>query len=158
MRTLYSCFGLGYAPVASGTFGTLLGIPIYFLLIKVWDADWRVYALGTLIVFFVGWWASAYGEVDLNTHDSKKVVIDEVLGYLVTMFPLPLIVMDTLPQPWIWGFFLFRFYDIWKPGPAGYVDRNTPGGFGVMLDDAIAGVFAWVTMLLLSLIWSHIFV
>ena len=149
MRQLYTCCGLGLVPKAPGTFGTLMGIPLYFLLVKVWPGSLLAYALGTIIVFFVGWKACAYAEKDLNAHDDKRVVIDEVLGYLVAMFPIPF--ATPLPLAFVWGFLLFRFYDIAKPGPVGWIDRNTPGGLGVMLDDAVAGAFAWATMFMAAL-------
>ncbi|MDR2406413.1 MAG: phosphatidylglycerophosphatase A [Deltaproteobacteria bacterium] len=154
IRQFYTCFGLGLAPVASGTFGTLLGIPLYFLFRRF---GLPIYILATLAVFFSGWWACNRAETDLGTHDDHRVVIDEVLGYLVTMTSsIP--PEKQLPFAWVWGFFLFRLFDIWKPGPAGWVDRNTPGGLGVMLDDAVAGVFALVTMYVLTLIWHGFFV
>jgi phosphatidylglycerophosphatase A len=152
MRQLYTCCGLGLIPKAPGTFGTLMGIPIYFLLIKVWEGDLAAYVIGTLLVFFVGWLASAYAEKDLGGHDDKRVVIDEVLGYLIAMFPLPL--AAPLPLAFVWGFLLFRFYDILKPGPVGWIDRKVPGGLGVMLDDALAGIFAWITMFLAACLIS----
>jgi phosphatidylglycerophosphatase A len=153
IRQYYTCFGLGLAPIASGTFGTLLGIPLYLLLKRL---GLPLYVLATLIVFFTGWWACSRAESDLGTHDDHRVVIDEVLGYLVTMLIIPSV--RVIPLDWVWGFFLFRFYDIFKPGPAGWIDRSTPGGLGVMLDDAVAGVYAWVTLFLLDLLWRAWFV
>jgi phosphatidylglycerophosphatase A len=152
IRQIYTALGLGLAPMASGTFGTLMGIPLYFLLRRL---GLPLYILGTLIVFFVGWWASNKAEIELANHDDHRVVVDEVLGYLVTMIFIPS--QLPLPYAWIWGFFLFRLYDIWKPGPAGWIDRNTPGGLGVMLDDAVAGVYAWATMYALGFLWSYCF-
>jgi phosphatidylglycerophosphatase A len=122
-----------------------MGIPFYFLLNL---GHWSVYLGGVAIVFFVGWWASAIAEKDYGQHDDKRVVIDEVFGYLVTMFPSP------FPLPWwgfVWGFLLFRFFDIFKFGPVKWIDQKVPGGLGVMLDDGLAGVFAWVIMLLIGL-------
>ncbi|MDR2199917.1 MAG: phosphatidylglycerophosphatase A [Deltaproteobacteria bacterium] len=148
IRQTYTCCGLGLAPVASGTFGTLMGIPLYFLLRPL---GLPLYLLGTAVVFFGGWWVCERAEKDLGTHDDHRVVIDEVLGYLVTMIAIP--GQRPLPLAFVWGFFLFRFYDILKPGPAGWIDRNTPGGLGVMLDDLVAGVFAWATMYLLGWLW-----
>jgi phosphatidylglycerophosphatase A len=124
---------------------------------------WKLYAAGTLAVFLVGWWACARGEADLGGHDDGRMVIDEVLGYLVTMFPLPGAFplpsgfpaesAGPLPLSWAWGFALFRLFDIWKPWPVGAIDRRTPGGLGVMLDDAAAGILAWAALQLLGLAW-----
>ncbi|MDR1165601.1 MAG: phosphatidylglycerophosphatase A [Deltaproteobacteria bacterium] len=152
IRQIYTCFGLGLMPKAPGTFGTLLGIPLYFLFVRL---GWEWYVAGTLFVFFLGWWASNRAEVDLDSHDDHRAVIDEVLGYLVTMVPLPHV--SVLPCAFIWGFFLFRFFDILKPGPIGWIDREVSGGFGVMFDDFVAGIFAWVTMFLMGLLYSAAF-
>jgi phosphatidylglycerophosphatase A len=152
MRMLYTCCGLGRIPKAPGTFGTLMGVFIFFFIDFFYNQSPLALLITTLIVFFVGWLACAYAEKDLNTHDDKSVVIDEVLGYLIAMFPLPWVY--PLPLGFVWGFLLFRFYDILKPGPIGWIDRKMPGGLGVMLDDALAGLFAWVTMFIAAFIVS----
>ncbi|MDR2353837.1 MAG: phosphatidylglycerophosphatase A [Deltaproteobacteria bacterium] len=154
IRELYTCFGLGLLPKAPGTFGTLLGIPLYFLLILFFDL--KIFILVTIIVFFLGWWLCMKAEKELGTHDDHRVVIDEVLGYLVTMVPFP--ALPVLPLAWLWGFFLFRFFDILKPGPVGYADRNIQGGFGVMFDDLLAGLFAWIVLFLANYGYNHFFV
>ncbi|MDR2349739.1 MAG: phosphatidylglycerophosphatase A [Deltaproteobacteria bacterium] len=149
IRQLYTCCGLGLIPKAPGTFGTLMGIPLYFLVLKLWPGNLWVYLAAVAIVFFVGWWACERAEKDFGKHDDKRVVIDEALGYLVTMFPIPFV--QPLPLAFVWGFLLFRFYDIAKPGPVGAIDRKTPGGLGVMADDLVAGIFAWATMFVIAL-------
>ncbi|MDR2612063.1 MAG: phosphatidylglycerophosphatase A [Deltaproteobacteria bacterium] len=160
VRLLYTWFGLGLSPRAPGTCGTAGAIPLYFLVAwlseriaghPVWWTlgGWRFYALATLTVFLIGWWACDRGEADLGGHDDKRMVIDEVLGYLVTMFPL--LGPGPLPLSWLWGFALFRLFDIWKPGLVGWADERIPGGLGVMLDDAAAGSMAWASMQILGL-------
>jgi phosphatidylglycerophosphatase A len=146
IRQIYTACGLGLIPKAPGTFGTLLGIPLFFLFQL---GSWKIYLAATLLIFFIGWWASCQGEIDYGQHDDSRIVIDEVLGYLVTMFMVP----QVLPLGFIWGFVLFRLFDIWKPGPIGYLDRHCPGGLGVMLDDALAGIFAWVTLRIIASIY-----
>ncbi|MDR1037189.1 MAG: phosphatidylglycerophosphatase A [Deltaproteobacteria bacterium] len=159
VRLLYTWFGLGYIPKAPGTFGTIGAIPLYFLIMWLSDrgigplGGWRLYALATALVFLVGWWACDRGEADFGGHDDKRMVIDEVLGYLVTMFPI--FTADPVPHSWLVGFALFRIFDIWKPGPVGIIDQNTPGGLGVMLDDAMAGVLAWCGLQLLWVFFGH---
>jgi phosphatidylglycerophosphatase A len=169
VRLLYTWFGLGYIPKAPGTFGTAGAVPLYFFLMWLCGGlapgggqlsgtilgGWRLYALVTLAVFLAGWWACARGEADFGGHDDKRMVVDEVLGYLVTMFPLP--ASAPLPFSWLWGFALFRLLDIWKPGFVGAIDRKTPGGLGVMLDDAAAGALAWAALQLLGLAWALAF-
>lgn len=137
-RLIYLALGLGLAPKMPGTFGTLMGLPLYWLMSGF---SWPCYLLGCLAVFFIGWWASQQAEKDLGRHDAPEVVIDEVAGYLVTMFLAP-------PLPWamLWGFVFFRFFDIVKPWPVSWADEKVPGGLGVMLDDILAGVYAWMAM------------
>lgn len=137
-RLIYTGLGLGLAPKAPGTFGTLLGLPLYWLLVKT---GWPFYAAATIFVCLVGWLATQKAEKDLGHHDAPQVVIDEVAGYLVTMFMAP-------PLPWamVWGFVFFRFFDILKPWPVGWADKKLPGAFGVMADDILAGLYALLAM------------
>jgi phosphatidylglycerophosphatase A len=131
---LSSNAGLGYAPFASGTFGTLAGIPAYWLLAKLPPTLWL---LAVLALFFLSCWvAGAAGKI-YGIVDDGRIVIDELVGYLVTI--------AFLPFSWktaILGFFLFRFFDILKPQPARYFDRQIKNGYGVVLDDVVAGLYA----------------
>ncbi len=134
-------FGSGTIPFAPGTCGTLMAIPLYLL---IRDLPLAVY-LGILMVSIVaGVWVCDVTEKQLGIHDYKGIVWDEVCGYGVTML--------AAPQGWQWvvlGFFLFRLFDIWKPWPIGWLDKYVQGGFGVMIDDVLAGVYAWVVLQLL---------
>lgn len=133
--------GLGYAPVASGTFGTLAGIPAYWLLAKLPPALWL---LTVLALFFLACWvADAAGKI-YGIVDDGRIVIDELVGYLVTI--------ALLPFTWkaaVLGFLLFRFFDIAKPQPARYFDRTVKNGYGVVLDDVVAGLYGALTLRLL---------
>ena len=149
-KQIYTAGGLGLLPMAPGTWGTLMGIPIYFLLSLF---NWHVYLIGVAIVFLIGWWAASIAEKDYGHHDDKRVVVDEVFGYLIAMFLTP------FPLPWwgfIVGFALFRVFDIFKFGPVRYIDEKVGGGLGVMLDDGMAGVYAYVVMFLTGLIYKVI--
>ncbi|HHT0592716.1 TPA: phosphatidylglycerophosphatase A family protein [Legionella anisa] len=137
-------FGSGLMPTAPGTWGTLAAIPLYLLLM---GTNWVVYLFFTLIAFVLGVWVSEKVSRDLGVHDYKGIVWDEVVGYLLTMFLAPKGVIWML-----WGFILFRIFDIWKPQPIDYIDQKVRGGFGIMLDDVIAAVPAWIIMQLLA--WS----
>jgi phosphatidylglycerophosphatase A len=137
-----SGFYSGYAPFASGTVGTLVGIAIYFLLSKL---PLNIYAILTAAIFFSGVWLSSMAETILGAKDSGVIVIDEIAGYLVTMFALPVTGPSILA-----GFFLFRAFDVFKPFPIRRIDRHLPGGWGVMLDDILAGVYANLTMQFVS--------
>ncbi len=126
--------GLGYLPLIPGTFGTLAGIPICLLFGL---GGWVIYVSATVLLTVVGTWVAHQADRIFGVHDSRKVVIDEICGFLVTMafvVPSPLAIGA--------GFIFFRFFDIVKPFPAGYIDRNLPGGPGVMLDDIVAGIYA----------------
>lgn len=134
--------GSGYAPVASGTFGTLAAIPFYLLLAKL---SLPLYLLTLTAFFFLSCWVSGRAEIIFKEKDSGKIVIDEVVGYLVTMIAIPL--------DWryiVAGFLLFRFFDIVKPPPARWFDQKVKNGYGVVLDDVAAGVYAWLCLLLLT--------
>ncbi|MHB8535810.1 MAG: phosphatidylglycerophosphatase A family protein [Sulfuricaulis sp.] len=131
-------FGSGKAPVAPGTFGTLVGIPAYLLLQPL---AIYIYVAVVAGLFALGVWLCQVTERDLGMHDHSGIVWDEIVGYLITMF--------MAPAGWMWmalGFVLFRLFDIWKPFPIRQLERRTPGGFGIMLDDALAAVYAWVVL------------
>jgi len=126
--------GAGYSPVASGTVGTLAAIPFYLLLARL---PLSLYLLTLVPFFFFACWMSGLAEEIFGEKDSGKIVIDEVVGYLVTMVGVPLTVQGV-----VLGFFLFRFFDIVKVEPARYFDRHLKNGYGVVLDDVAAGVYA----------------
>ena len=127
-------FGSGLAPYAPGTFGTLVGIPFFMLVSAV---SLPIYLVLTALMFLVGVVVCERCSRDLGVHDHGGIVWDEIVGFLVTMIAVPL--------EWHWllsGFLLFRFFDILKPWPIRWFDRHVSGGFGIMLDDVIAGLFA----------------
>lgn len=135
-------FGSGLMPLAPGTWGTLAAIPVYWL---VSDTHWALYLLITALAFALGVWVSDKVTNDLGIHDYKGIVWDEVVGYLLTMF--------LAPPGLIWiliGFVLFRIFDIWKPQPIGYIDNKVKGGLGIMIDDVLAAVPAWLILQLLA--------
>jgi phosphatidylglycerophosphatase A len=103
----------------------------------------------TVLAFILGVWVSDKVSKDLGVHDYKGIVWDEVVGYLLTMF--------IAPKGLIWmllGFILFRIFDICKPQPIGYIDQKVHGGMGIMLDDVLAAVPAWLIIQILA--WSFI--
>lgn len=131
-------FGSGLAPKAPGTFGTLAAVPLY-LLMQHWDV-W-LYGLMLLITFTVGVWFCQRSSDDLGVHDHGGIVWDEFVGYWLTML--------MAPSGWQWvvlGFVLFRIFDIAKPWPIGPVDKQVGGGFGIMIDDVLAGIYALIVL------------
>jgi phosphatidylglycerophosphatase A len=134
-------FGSGLMPIAPGTWGTLAAIPIYLLLI---GTSPLVYLAITLIALIIGIGVSERVSRDLGEHDYAGIVWDEVVGYLLTMFMVP------VTLTWIIiGFILFRLFDILKPWPICYIDRHVQGGIGIMLDDVLAAIPAWIILQLL---------
>ena len=126
--------GTGFSPFASGTVGTLGAIPFYLLLARL---PLPLYLLSTVAFTLFACWVSGHAERLFGEHDSGKIVIDEVAGYLVTMTAVPLSVSGVVA-----GFLLFRLFDIVKPQPARWFDRSLKNGYGVVLDDVVAGIYA----------------
>ena len=127
-------FGTGCVRKMPGTIGTLAGVPFYLFMQEL---SWHFY-LGIILVFFlVGIWICEKTAKDLGVHDHPAIVWDEVVGYLVTML--------FAPAGWLWivlGFVLFRIFDICKPWPISWLDKQVKGGLGVMLDDIVAGLLS----------------
>ncbi|MEN8179333.1 MAG: phosphatidylglycerophosphatase A [Pseudomonadota bacterium] len=135
-------FGSGVMPFAPGTFGTLVAVPLYLLLEL---QPLFSYLITLLVAFVAGVWLCERTSRDLGVHDHGGIVWDEIVGYLITM--------TFAPPGWLWviiGFVLFRFFDILKPWPIRTIDRQVQGGFGIMLDDVLAGIYALLVMFLLS--------
>ncbi len=134
--------GSGLSPKAPGTAGTLLTVPLVYFLQQ---QTFLVYALVTLFVLATGSWVCGYAAKKLKVHDHSGIVYDEVAGFLITMM--------FVPAGWYWmlaGFALFRFFDAAKPWPISWFDKNIHGGFGIMLDDVIAGVISLSCLLLIE--------
>ena len=133
--------GTGYAPIASGTVGTLVGIPAVYFIDKYYPHYMLLVA--AVVLFFIGTRAAAVAEWWFEESDSHKIVIDEIVGYMLAMYLVP-VSAKTL----IIAFFLFRFFDIAKIWPAKYFDLR-PGPWAVMLDDVCAGIYSNIAIHLL---------
>jgi phosphatidylglycerophosphatase A len=134
--TLFSTgFYTGYFPIAPATFSTLtLGVALYLLIAHL---NPYIYGLLTLILFFSAIWLSDKSEKIFQRKDCSHIVIDELVGFLITMF--------LVPFEWIYllmGFLFFRFFDIIKPPPANIFNKRSKGGLDIVLDDVIAGIYA----------------
>lgn len=134
--------GAGYAPIASGTFGTMVAIPLFILLSR-WGTPGVL--AGLLFTAVLGIPAADHMERSLGASDPGKVVIDEIAGYLLAMAGSPVAAGHIIA-----GFFLFRFFDIVKPPPVRQAERYLRGGLGVVADDLLAGVYAWICLRLLE--------
>lgn len=135
-------FGSGLSPKAPGTAGTLMTVPLVYFLQQ---QTLLVYVLVTLFVLITGSWVCGYAAKKLQVHDHSAIVYDEVAGFLCTMF--------MVPANWtlmLTGFVLFRFFDAVKPWPISWLDKNMHGGFGIMFDDVVAGIFSLLCLMLLQ--------
>ncbi len=131
-------FGVGYSPVAPGTLGTLIAIPAFYFLSNISSPIYEITLIG---FFFLSVWVSENAEIFLGKKDDQKIVIDEIMGFLVTMLWIPKAAILILI-----GFLLFRFFDILKPFPIRRLERNLKGGYGVVLDDVMAGIYANIVL------------
>lgn len=150
---------VGFLRPASGTWGSLAALPAF----------WALHAIGGPALCLVGIAAAAVGGLVATGRyiagapdkDPSEIVIDEVAGQWIALLPLTFGAARTgaditaLWPGWIAAFLLFRLFDIWKPGPVGWADRQ-PGATGVMLDDLIAGVFAAAGVVALAALF-HLF-
>ena len=131
-------FGSGLSPKAPGTAGTLMAIPLYLLLEPL---SWPIYLAIVVVTGLVGIALCDLSAKRLGVHDHPGIVWDEFVGYWITMF--------LAPSGWLWiviGFVLFRIFDILKPWPISWLDRHVSGGLGIMIDDILAGLFAFGVM------------
>ncbi len=142
-------FGVGYSPIAPGTLGTLIGILVFYFLSNIASPIYEITLIG---FFFLSVWISENAEIFFGKKDDQRIVIDEITGFLVTMLWVPqtaiLIVI---------GFFLFRFFDILKPFPIRHLEKRLKGGYGVVLDDVMAGIYANIVlqMILIIKLFGH---
>jgi phosphatidylglycerophosphatase A len=139
--------GLGLAPVAPGTFGTLLGAPVAAALARLGPAG---AAFGTALLFAAGVWLCDRSARALGVDDHPGIVWDEVVGYAIALL--------FVPSAWGWwlaAFLLFRALDIVKPWPIREIDHSLRGGLGTMLDDAVAGLLTGLALLLARLLFLN---
>jgi phosphatidylglycerophosphatase A len=142
-KVIATALGAGYSPIAPGTCGTAVAVPLAWALASL--SMWQ-FAIVTVLVTMIGIACAHRADLAWGSHDDQRIVIDEVAGYLITVAPVdrhgwaPLAV----------GFVVFRIFDIVKPPPVRWLDEHLPGGWGVVLDDVAAGVMGAITMLLLD--------
>ncbi len=158
--------GVGYLPLAPGTWGSLLAVGIY-LLVRIGIMSHPTdklpivgpfgFLAGELLVIAIvtllGIWAASRTELVLKIKDPGKVVVDEVAGQLIALLPLPLTRIGSWPVLVIIAFLLFRFFDIVKPYPARRLE-SLSGGLGIMADDLVAGAYAAIIVaIMVALRW-----
>lgn len=130
--------GSGYLPKAPGTWGTLVGLLLWWPLAGL---SLTAYLAAVAVLFIVGVASAGAAEKILDRGDPGVVVIDEIVGVLIALAAVPLHPVAALA-----GFALFRLFDIAKPFPVGWVDRHLHGGLGIMLDDVAAGLYALLVL------------
>ena len=137
VKLLATFFYLGYSPVAPGTAGTIGAILPFYLISNLSPLAYFLILLG-FIIFSI--WISTEASAAFNKTDPSPVVLDEVCGYLVTMFLVPASLLNIFL-----GFFLFRFFDVLKPPPVRSAE-NLPRGLGIVTDDVLAGIYANIVL------------
>lgn len=145
-RAISTIFFVGLLPKAPGTWGSLAALPLAYLLHML--GGFALLFVATILMFFLGWWATAKETEGKESHDPGEIVIDEVVGQWITLFPvsaaLSCSVIGDVWSPFglaVLAFGLFRIFDIGKPSLVGVADRLHTA-FGVMLDDVVAGIMA----------------
>ncbi|OGP62705.1 MAG: phosphatidylglycerophosphatase A [Deltaproteobacteria bacterium RBG_13_53_10] len=136
-------FGVGFSPFVPGTMGTLIAIPLYLILSPIPSP---VYEWTVIAFFFLACWISDKAQNHWGKKDDQRIVIDEIMGFFTAMMWVP----KTFGFV-ILGFLLFRFFDILKPPPARRLER-VRGGYGVVLDDVMAGLYANIVLHILYMI------
>lgn len=134
IQLIATYFGLGYISRAPGTVASLMALPLVYCVYLLGPVQYMIF---TFLLTIAGVIVCEAYEKMHEGHDRQEIVIDEVVGILITM--------TWMPQTWqafVAGFLLFRFFDILKPFPIGKIDKKIGGGLGVMLDDVAAGVIA----------------
>lgn len=135
-------FGAGTLPKAPGTFGTLVAIPFYLVMQHLSHLS---YLALLIVIILASMWLCEKVSREIHIHDHQGMCIDEVVGYLVTMFAAPHGIK------WIIiGFILFRLFDIVKPQPIKYIDEKFTGGVGMISDDVMAGIYSMIIIQILA--------
>ncbi|HJU06859.1 MAG TPA: phosphatidylglycerophosphatase A [Rhodanobacteraceae bacterium] len=144
-----SGFGSGLSPIAPGTAGSLIALIPWWFVLRGLPIAW--YVLVLIVAFVIGVWACDLAGRRLGVDDHRALVWDEFVGQWIALL--------AAPRGWPWmvaGFALFRLFDIWKPWPIRVADRRVHGGFGVMLDDVLAGIYALIVMQIAAAILRYV--
>jgi phosphatidylglycerophosphatase A len=157
IKAITTFLGVGLMPFAPGTWGSLAALPVGYLL--HWLGGFPVLLIASIVVFFLGFWATGQATMGLAETDPGEIVIDEVVGQWIALMPLSFgmwhigAAPHVFPWPgWVGAFLLFRLFDVWKPWPVSWAD-NMHSPLGVMLDDVIAGFMAAIVVMIAAAIW-----
>ncbi|MGF1847996.1 phosphatidylglycerophosphatase A [Vibrio lentus] len=137
-------FGSGLSPIIPGTMGTLASIPFYLLLVQL---PFPIYVILVVVSCIIGIKICQVTSDDMGVHDHGSIVWDEFAGFWITMGLVPLLGIPVNDWKWLLaGFVLFRFFDMVKPWPIGWLDKRVHGGLGIMIDDIVAGIMAAISL------------
>lgn len=136
-------FGSGYLPKAPGTWGSLAALPFAWGILGFFPNPFFL-LVASAVLLPIGVWASGLHSKTLGTHDAGEIVVDEVVGQWIVLAVAPYSLMG-----WLVAFVLFRLFDVLKPWPISWIDKRVSGGWGIMLDDVAAGIFAALTVSLI---------
>jgi phosphatidylglycerophosphatase A len=149
-------FGAGLAPRAPGTAGTLVAIPIAWVLLLAFPP--LLVAFMAIPAFFLGVWACNVTGRDLGAEDHGSMVIDEIVAFLpLSALSLPSTLATGNPVLLVAAFALFRLFDIVKPPPIRALEKNVRGGLGVMIDDVVAAFYAYVAFVIFIVVMYKVF-
>jgi phosphatidylglycerophosphatase A len=151
-RLVATFFYVGLLPLAPGTWGSVAALPCGYLLHRL--GGFPLLAVATVALTVLGWWAAREETRGGGDPDPGEIVVDEVVGQWIALFPLSAGLWfagappQVFPWPgWVGAFLMFRLFDIWKPWPVSWADRQH-GATGIMLDDILAGIMAAVVVAL----------
>ncbi len=143
--TIATGFYVGRLPVAPGTWGSALALPIHFLLVRL---SFPAHLSALAIILVVAIITAGSVEKMMDTKDPGIIVIDEIIGMLITLVGAPHNYLV-----WVLGFFIFRFFDIFKPFPIRLIDQRINGGAGIVMDDVMAGLYSLIVLQLICRIF-----
>ena len=149
-KLFVSIFYIGYIKFASGTWGSLAAILILYPFIKFTVLSFEASIIVFIILFFISNLFINYFSNFTNSNDSKHIVIDELLGIFIVLIFYDFIFIYNELITLILIFFIFRLFDIIKIFPANYIDKNLKNGYGVMMDDIVAGIYTIFTLMILN--------
>lgn len=142
-------FGTGFAPAAPGTFGSLFGILVYFI---IQSFSWQIQLVLVAVLVIIAVICSHVAAKMLGQEDPGSIVIDEIVGQVIALWGVQFTLANVIA-----GFVLFRFFDILKPYPIKMLEKKVPGGAGIVVDDLMAGIYARIIMFGFVLVYGLIF-
>ena len=149
-KLFVSIFFIGYIKFAPGTWGTLVSLLIMYIVYSILSLPLIILTLLFIFLFFIANYLINYFSLTTNSYDSKYIVIDEFLGVFIIFLFYDKIFFNNDITTYTLIFIFFRFFDILKIFPANYIDKHYKNGYGVIIDDIIAGLYTVITLIILN--------